>query len=75
MIVRHGPPSNLDTAPTGTLCKVSNSSNKVEIYKQISHDEENPVWILIEEHDASLITDIGTYTHTAAKKFTEHSEL
>lgn len=50
MIVRYGPPSKIDTAPVGTLCKVSNSSNKIEIYKQISNDENDPNWILIEEH-------------------------
>lgn len=49
MIVRHGPPSNIDTAPYGTLCKVANSTNKVEIYKQMSHDEELPNWVLIED--------------------------
>lgn len=61
MIVRFGPPSSLDTAPLGTLCKVSNSSNRVEIYKQISHDEESPIWVLIEEH--SVDPDNGTAAH------------
>lgn len=61
MIVRFGPPSNLDTAPMGTLCKVSNSSNKVEIYKQISQDEEHPIWVLIEEH--SIVAIDGTAAH------------
>ena len=57
MIVRHGPPSKIDTAPMGTLCKVSNSTNKVEIYKQISNDENDPNWILIEEHlESSSLT-------------------
>jgi hypothetical protein len=60
MIVRFGPPSSLDTAPLGTLCKVSNSSNRVEIYKQISHDEENPIWVLVDDYPSD--TD-GTAAH------------
>lgn len=55
MIVRYGPPSKIDTAPLGTLCKVSNSSNKIEIYKQISNDENDPNWILIEESSLTHI--------------------
>ena len=61
MIVRHGPPSRIDTAPYGTLCKVTNSTIKVEIYKQISQDEESPVWVLMEEH--SIEPDNGTAVH------------
>lgn len=53
MIVRYGPPSKMDYAPFGSLCKVTNSSDKVEIYKQISHDEENPSWILVDEYSTS----------------------
>lgn len=45
MIERFGPPSKMDSCPHGTLCKVANSLNKVEIYIQISHDENNPNWI------------------------------
>lgn len=63
MLIRFGPPSKIDTAPVGTLCKVSNSSNKVEIYKQISQDEEHPIWVLIEEH--SSVSSDGTAVHKA----------
>ena len=56
MIVRHGPPSKIDTAPFGTLCRVSNSTNKVEIYKQISNDEDDPHWILIQESSSDTFT-------------------
>lgn len=67
MIVRFGPPSKFDTAALGTMCKVSNSSNRVEIYKQISHDEENPIWVLVEEYSSN--TD-----GTAAHKVTDHTQ-
>lgn len=45
MIERYGPPSKMDTAPYKTLCKVPKSQDIVEIYIQISHDEEKPNWI------------------------------
>lgn len=49
MIIRYGRPSKMDTAAYHTLCKVSNNSDTVEIYLQISHDEEDPTWIPIAE--------------------------
>lgn len=72
MIVRFGPPSKIDTAPFGTLCKVSNSSNKVEIYKQISHDEDAPHWILIEEYSEDSNNGAAcSFTTISKKDFTD----
>lgn len=68
MIIRYGPPSKMDHAPFGVLCKVKNSSDKVEIYKQISHDEENPNWILIDEYSGSSNDNIH-----ASQKVTDAS--
>ena len=45
MIERFGEPSKMDTAPKGTLCKVSNSGEIVEFYLQSNKNEEDPVWI------------------------------
>lgn len=64
MIVRYGMPSKMDTAPYHTLCKVSNNSDTVEIYLQISHDEEDPIWIPIAEF-AQPVSD--EHIHTALK--------
>ncbi len=69
MLIRHAPPSKIDTASTGTLCKVSNSSNRVEIYKQISQDEENPIWILIDE---SIVSN-NPFNGTISDKITDVS--
>jgi len=52
MIVRFGEPSKMDMAPYKSLCKVANSSNTVEIYIQMSHDEDNPNWV-----------SMGTFNH------------
>ncbi len=63
MITRYGAPSKLDMAPIGTFCKVSIPGNKVEIYRQISNDEDCPNWIFIGEYPDS-VTDADL--HTAA---------
>lgn len=45
MIVRYGPPSKMDMAPHHSLCKVNTKHDTVEIYLQISHDEDSPNWV------------------------------
>lgn len=45
MMVRYAAPSKLDMAPYHALCKVHTKHDTVEIYLQISHDEEDPNWI------------------------------
>lgn len=57
MIVRYGPPGKLDISPAGTFCKVSIPGNKVEIYRQISNDEDSPNWIFLGEYP-SAVTDV-----------------
>lgn len=46
-IIRIGEPSKLDHAPFGTLCKII-KGDEIDIYRQTSHNEEDPVWIYIE---------------------------
>jgi len=46
MITRHSPPTSMDTAPKGTLCKVSEGFDTY--YLQINLDEELPNWIKLE---------------------------
>ena len=65
MIVRYGPPCKLDSAPYHTICKVSNNSDTVEIFLQISHDEDNPNWIPFAEF-AQPVSD--EHIHAALKK-------
>lgn len=59
IITRLSAPTKLDTVPKGTLCKVvikshefkdgeSIGSDKFLVYKQISDEENNPVWEQIE---------------------------
>ena len=40
---RRGEPGMLDTAPKGSKCIVTNDG-KIEIYVQISDDENSPIW-------------------------------
>jgi hypothetical protein len=45
VIVRHAAPSKLDQAKPGTKCHVLKPfSNQVDVYIQISSNEEDPVW-------------------------------
>lgn len=45
IIYRFGTPTNNDIAQYGTVCKVSNrSSDGIDMYLQISHNEDEPVW-------------------------------
>lgn len=55
MIIRYGPPSKMDTAPLHTLCKVANNSNVIDIYVQLSNNEEDPNWI----HYAQYATNVS----------------
>lgn len=43
-IFRYGPPGKLDTAPFETECV---STQQKLLYKQYSHNEESPNWVLI----------------------------
>jgi hypothetical protein len=46
---RYGEPNKFDHCPEGTICKVMMGANgEYVLYKQISPDEENPVWELQE---------------------------
>lgn len=62
-ISRTSEPSKLDTASLGTVCKVSNA-NGIEFYIQTSHNEENPIWILIDEdkieEKLALLKEVGS---------------
>jgi hypothetical protein len=44
---RFGEPNKFDQSPYGTLCKVRNGESYT-VYRQISHDSENPEWVLVE---------------------------
>lgn len=49
MIIRHSKPSKLDQACFGTECKVVTTlSKEYDIYRQMSMNEENPLWVYIE---------------------------
>lgn len=54
IITRFGEPSKSDTAQHSTICRVSNSPDSFDIYLQISHDEENPNWILMGQYHSSI---------------------
>lgn len=43
IIKRHSEPNRFDQAPYGTQCEVSNEAI-VEIYMQVSSNEEMPIW-------------------------------
>jgi len=46
---RYGKPGRYDMVPYGTLCKVSSGdSGEFEVYRQISEDENVPLWELQE---------------------------
>lgn len=45
IILRLSQPTKLDHAPKGTLCLVKNELDGDNTYRQMSDDEENPVWI------------------------------
>jgi len=45
-IYRHGVPGKLDICPEGTECFVE-KGNMIEIYVQISTNETDPVWELV----------------------------
>lgn len=70
MIVRYGPPSKMDTASYHSICKVPKNQDTVEIYLQISHDEENPNWIPYAEF-AQPVSDEHIHT-TISKKLLSH---
>lgn len=44
IIVRRSHPTKLDHSPKGTLCLVKDEDGE-NTYRQMSDDEENPVWI------------------------------
>jgi len=60
----------MDTAPYQSLCKVPKSPDAVEIYLQISHDEENPNWIPYAEF-AQPVSDEHIHT-TISQKLLSH---
>ena len=47
LIERYGQPNKYDQVPYDTLCKVRNGE-KHDIYRQASHDTENPDWVIVE---------------------------
>lgn len=50
VIIRHSQPSKLDHAQPGTKCHVLKpSKDTVDIYLQVSQQEDDPVWELIIE--------------------------
>jgi len=50
VITRYSQPSKLDHAQTGTRCNVLKPSrDRVDIYLQVSQQEDDPVWELIGE--------------------------
>lgn len=48
VLIRHSKPNKYDQAPYGTVCKVINDFKESETYKQISNDQDNPIWEYIE---------------------------
>lgn len=55
IIERFGEPSKMDIAPYRTICKViSTAKSTVDIYAQISNNEEEPVWNYIATFDANI---------------------
>lgn len=50
VIIRHSQPSKLDHAELGTKCHVlKHTKDTVDIYLQVSQQEDDPVWELIGE--------------------------
>lgn len=49
VLERCGKPNKMDQFPKGTKCMAFITSSNIEYYEQISSDEENPIWELIDE--------------------------
>lgn len=54
VMTRFGEPGKMDIAPFGTICKVTHCPEKVEVYVQLSHDESDPNWTLIEKFSCDV---------------------
>lgn len=65
MLQRFGTPSKMDTAPHGELCKVFHGPETIEIFFQLSHDEENPAWISMGNFSPDACDE---YIHDSIKK-------
>ena len=49
-IIRRSEPGEWDKLPFGTLCYVHLPNDNYDVYSQHSHDEEEPIWMLIDEN-------------------------
>ena len=47
---RHSPPTQLDSAPCGTICKAVIHNERTEYYLQKSEDASKPKWELIDNY-------------------------
>jgi hypothetical protein len=60
ILSRYGEPNKFDQHPQGTLCKVwVGLDGDYMVYKQMSSDENNPVWEQIEKRDVLVVTACG----------------
>lgn len=48
VLIRHSKPNKYDQAPLHSLCKVIIDHKESGLYKQISQDEDNPIWESLE---------------------------
>lgn len=48
ILIRYSAPTKLDTAPMNSICEVTSQSGEKQRYKQLSQNEEEPNWQLIE---------------------------
>lgn len=54
LIHRTGKPNKNDQLPFGTICKSFSTEDSYDIYKQVSKDENKPVWEFITNIDNSI---------------------
>lgn len=45
ILIRYSQPNNMDQAAYGTFIKVKRYDGCIDVYRQLSHDEEQPDWI------------------------------
>lgn len=71
IISRFGEPTSMDQAIFGTICKLIHSENNkdadsIEVYLQISQNEESPKWTYMGTYNSS-ISDADLYNHVHKK--------
>lgn len=60
ILYRYGIPNKFDQAALGTICRAElGSDGQVEIYKQVSQDEENPLWELQDSKGYESVVTAG----------------